>query len=46
MSEYILEAKGIVKIFPGVRALDGVDLKVKREKYMPLWEKTVRVRVL
>ena len=30
MSEYILEAKGIVKIFPGVRALDGVDLKVKK----------------
>jgi ABC-type sugar transport system ATPase subunit len=30
MSEYILEAKGIVKTFPGVRALDGVDLKIRR----------------
>jgi ABC-type sugar transport system ATPase subunit len=30
MSEYILEMKGIVKTFPGVRALNGVNLKVKR----------------
>jgi ABC-type sugar transport system ATPase subunit len=29
MAEYILEARGIVKTFPGVRALSGVDLKVK-----------------
>lgn len=30
LSEYVMEAKGIVKIFPGVRALDGVDLKLKK----------------
>ncbi len=30
MYEFILEAHGIVKTFPGVRALDGVDLKVRR----------------
>ena len=30
MSELILEAKNITKDFPGVRALDGVDLKVKK----------------
>ncbi len=30
MSEYILEARDIVKTFPGVKALDGVDLKVRR----------------
>ncbi|MEI6389276.1 MAG: ATP-binding cassette domain-containing protein, partial [Spirochaetota bacterium] len=30
MSDYILEARGIVKTFPGVRALDGVDLRVRR----------------
>lgn len=30
MTDIILEARGIVKTFPGVRALDGVDLKVKR----------------
>ncbi|MGO8695788.1 MAG: sugar ABC transporter ATP-binding protein [Rectinemataceae bacterium] len=30
MSEYILEARNIVKTFPGVRALDGVNLKLKR----------------
>ena len=30
MSELILEAKGITKDFPGVRALDGVNLKVKK----------------
>lgn len=30
MSEYILEARGIVKTFPGVKALNGVDLKVKK----------------
>ncbi|MFN6992477.1 MAG: ATP-binding cassette domain-containing protein [Fervidobacterium sp.] len=30
MSEYILEMKGITKEFPGVRALDKVDLRVRR----------------
>ncbi|WP_394925955.1 sugar ABC transporter ATP-binding protein [uncultured Robinsoniella sp.] len=30
MSDFILETRGIVKIFPGVRALDGVDLKIKK----------------
>lgn len=30
MSEYILEAKGITKIFPGVKALDSVDIKIKK----------------
>lgn len=29
MAMYILEARGIVKTFPGVKALDGVDLKIK-----------------
>jgi len=29
MSEWILEAKGIEKLFPGVKALDGVDLQVR-----------------
>ena len=29
MSEFVLEAKNIVKIFPGVRALDGVNLQVR-----------------
>ncbi len=30
MSEYILEMKGITKLFPGVRALDDVNLQVKK----------------
>jgi len=30
MSEYILEMRNITKIFPGVRALDDVSFKVKR----------------
>ncbi|KAF2961946.1 sugar ABC transporter ATP-binding protein [Fervidobacterium sp. 2310opik-2] len=30
MSEYILEMKKITKTFPGVKALDNVDFKVKR----------------
>ncbi|MDA8410456.1 MAG: sugar ABC transporter ATP-binding protein [Treponema sp.] len=30
MSDYILEARGITKTFPGVKALDGVDLRVRR----------------
>ncbi|MDA3955911.1 sugar ABC transporter ATP-binding protein [Oceanispirochaeta sp.] len=29
MSEWILEARGIEKDFPGVRALDGVDLQIR-----------------
>jgi len=32
MTPYILELKGIEKNFPGVKALDGVDLKLKRGK--------------
>ena len=31
-NEYVLEMKGIVKIFPGVKALDGVNLKVRPGK--------------
>ncbi len=30
MSEYILEMRGITKEFPGIKALDGVNLKVRR----------------
>jgi ABC-type sugar transport system ATPase subunit len=30
MSEYLLEAKGIIKTFPGVKALSCVDLKVRK----------------
>ncbi|MCI8857542.1 MAG: sugar ABC transporter ATP-binding protein [Clostridiaceae bacterium] len=30
--EYVLEMQGIVKVFPGVRALDGVNLKVRHGK--------------
>ena len=29
MSEYVLEMKGITKSFPGVKALKGVDLRVR-----------------
>ena len=30
MSEYILELKGITKIFPGVKALDNVHFQLKK----------------
>jgi len=30
MEEYILEMKDIVRTFPGVRALNGVDFRAKR----------------
>ena len=30
MNDYILEMRGITKTFPGVRALDNVNFKVKR----------------
>lgn len=29
MSDYVLELKGITKIFPGVKALDGVHFQLK-----------------
>jgi methyl-galactoside transport system ATP-binding protein/inositol transport system ATP-binding protein len=35
-TEYILEATNIVKKFPGVLALKGVDLKVKKEEILGL----------
>ena len=31
-NEFVLEMKGVVKEFPGVRALDGVNLKVRPGK--------------
>ena len=31
-NEYVLEMKDVVKVFPGVRALDGVNLKVRPGK--------------
>ena len=30
MSEYILEMRGIVKTFPGVKALDDVNIRVRK----------------
>lgn len=35
-TEYILEARNIVKTFPGVQALKGVDLKVKKGEILGL----------
>jgi len=32
MDDYILEMRGITKTFPGVKALQDVTLKVKREE--------------
>ena len=32
--EYVLEMHDIVKEFPGVRALKGVQLKVRRVRYI------------
>ena len=29
MSDYILELRGITKVFPGVKALDGVDFQLR-----------------
>ena len=43
MSEYILEMNHITKAFSGVKALDDVNLKVKKERFMLFAEKTVRV---
>lgn len=39
MAEYILEMNSITKTFPGVKALDNVNLKVKRVRFMRLSEK-------
>ncbi len=36
MSEYILEMKGIVKEFPGVRALDGVTFSARKGEILAL----------
>ena len=34
VSDYILELKGITKIFPGVKALDNVHFQLKKAKFM------------
>ena len=35
LSKYILEMKNITKEFPGVKALDNVNLQVGRGKFTP-----------
>lgn len=43
MSEYILEMRDITKEFPGVKALDNVQLKVRPGTIHALMGKTARV---
>jgi len=45
-SEYILEMNNITKEFPGVKALDDVNLKVNVVKSMHFVEKTELVNLL
>ena len=42
MSEYILELKGITKIFPGVKALDNVHFQLKQGEIHALMGETVQ----
>ena len=39
MSEIILEMKNIIKTFPGVKALDNVNLKLKKGEQDEFWKK-------
>ena len=41
--EYLLEMTGVNKSFPGVKALDNVNLKVRPHSIHALMVKTVRV---
>ena len=36
----LLEMKGIGKTFPGVKALEGVNLTVREGRCMPCWART------
>ena len=36
MAEYVMEAKGIGKSFPGVRALDNIDINIKKGEVVAL----------
>ena len=38
----VLQMDSIVKTFPGVKALDGVHLDVRRARYMPCAVRTAR----
>ena len=46
MSEYILQMKNITKVFPGVKALNSVNLQLKEEKSMGFVVKTGRKSTL
>ena len=45
MSEYVLELKGITKIFPGVKALNNVQFQLKPGEVHALMAKTVQVNL-
>ena len=45
MSEYKLQLKGVCKSFPGVKALDNVQLSL-RPGYMLSWERMVQESLL
>lgn len=42
-SPYILEMRNVSKTFPGVKALDGINLKVKRGSIHALMGKMAQV---
>lgn len=41
-----LEMKGITKSFPGVKALDNINLSVYRGRFLHLWVKMVQENLL
>lgn len=45
MSDYVLELKGITKIFPGVKALNNVQFQLKPGEVHALMGKTVQVNL-
>ena len=45
MSEYVLELKGITKIFPGVKALNNVQFQLKPGEVHALMGETVQVNL-
>ena len=46
MDNVALEVKHVSKVFPGTKALDDVNLEIRKQEIHSIWERTEQAKVL